>query len=100
MSTPPVFTSFEDPDLASRARALAGVPAGAFLFCQIYFSLYPLLTTVPRWLFEGVRVVLLLGTVGGLAGILYLGVRYRRQWSWRAALWLAVVLGCALACGY
>jgi drug/metabolite transporter (DMT)-like permease len=98
-----MFTSFEDPDLASRARNLAGAPAGAFLLAQVYFTLYPLLTTVPRWLFEAVRVVLLLGTVIGLAGVLYLcaqGLRDRRPWSSRAALWLALGLAGAGACGY
>ena len=97
-----MFTSFQDPDLASRARALAGVPAGAFLFTQVYFTLYPLLTAVPRPLFETVRVVLLLGTGIGLAGVLYLvaqGLRDGRQWSSRAAFWLALDLAAASACG-
>jgi hypothetical protein len=100
LSLSPVFTSFQEPDLASRARALVAVPAGAFLLTQIYFSLYPLLTTVPRWLFETVRLVLLLGTVGGIAGGDWLAVRYRRQWSSRGGLWLAVTFGCSLLCGY
>src|SRR5436309_9940917 len=95
-----MFTSFKDPDLASRARTLAGVPAGAFLLAQVYFTLYPLLSTVPRGLFETVRVALLLGTGIGLAGVLYLGARYRRQWSSRAAFWLALDLAAASACGY
>jgi hypothetical protein len=63
-----VFTSFQVPDLASRARVLAGVPGGAFLVSQLYLTLYPLLEEVPRWLFELVRLVLLAGAVGGLAG--------------------------------
>lgn len=106
MSTPPhapVFSAFAEPDLAARARAWAGAPGGAFLLAQAYFTLYPLLSTVPRWLFEAVRVVLLLGTVAGLAGVLYLGMqglRDRRQWSWRAALWLALGLAGAGACGF
>jgi len=94
-----VFTSFQEPDLASRARALAVLPVGAFLLTQLYFSLYPLLATVPRWLFEGVRVLLLLGTLGGIAGGVGLAFRYRQQWSWRGGLWLAVTLGCSLLCG-
>jgi drug/metabolite transporter (DMT)-like permease len=101
-----VFTSFQDPDLASRARTVAGVPGGAFLLTQIYFTLYPLLSAVPRWLFEGVRTILLTGTVGGLAGILFLiwhGLRRRResdQLDGRAAFWLALALGGVLACGF
>lgn len=95
-----MFTSFQDPDLASRARVLAGVPGGAFLLSQLYFTLYPLLTEVPRWLFELVRLVLLAGAVGGLAGVCYLGLRYRRQLGWRAALWLALDLAGALVCGF
>jgi hypothetical protein len=96
---PLVFTSFQEPDLASRARALVALPAGAFLFSQLYFSLYPLLETVPRWLFEGVRIVLLAGTLGGIAGAAWLAMRERRRWSWRGGIWLAVTLGCSLACG-
>ena len=99
MSTPLVFTSFQEPDLASRARALALLPGGAFLLSQLYFSLYPLLETVPRWLFEGVRVVLLAGALGGICGAAWLGVRERRQWSWRGGIWLAVTLGGSLLCG-
>lgn len=95
-----MFTSFQDPDLASRARALVALPAGAFLLTQLYFSLYPLLEAVPRWLFEGVRLVLLLGTAGGLAGGVWLAIRYRRTWSWQGGLWLAVNFGCSLLCGY
>ena len=97
-----MFTAFEEPDLASRARGLAGVPGGAFLLTQIYFTLYPLLTTVPRWLFEAVRILLLLGTAGGIAALLYLGYRGTRdrQWTWGAALWLGVILAFALLCGH
>jgi hypothetical protein len=104
MST--LFTSFQEPDLASRARALAGLPGGTFLLSQLYFTLYPLLAGVPRWLFESVRAVLLAGALGGLAGILYLGARglheSRRgiRAGWRAALWLAVDLAFALICGF
>jgi hypothetical protein len=100
-----MFTSFEEPDLAARARGLAGAPGGAYLLAQIYFTLYPLLESVPRWLFEAVRVTLLLGTVAGIAGIagiLYIGrrgVRDRAQWSWSVALWLGVTLLFTLLCG-
>ncbi len=103
-----MFTSFQEPDLAARARGLAGAPGGAYLLAQIYFTLYPLLETVPRWLFEAVRVTLLLGTlagiagIAGLAGILYIGGvrgRDRAQWSWSVALWLGVTLLFTLLCG-
>jgi len=97
-----VFSSFQDPDLASRARTLAGVPGGAFLASQIYFTLYPLLTEVPRWLFELVRLALLAGALGGLAGALYLSVRYRQELgrNWRGGLWLVLDLAGALVCGF
>jgi hypothetical protein len=97
-----MFTSFEEPDLAARARGLAGLPGGAFLLAQIYFTLYPLLTTVPRWLFETVRIVLLLGTAAGMVSILYLSYRglRDRQWTWGAALWLGVTLAFALLSGH
>jgi hypothetical protein len=95
-----VFSSFQDPDLASRARTLAGVPGGAYLLSQLYFTLYPLLLSVPRWLFESVRLVLSAGTAGGLGGVLYLILRYRRQLGGRAVFWLAVDLAGALVCGF
>jgi len=105
-----VFTSFRDPDLADRARRLAGLPAAAFLATQLYFSLYPLLESVPRWLFETIRLLLLAGAAGGLAGVgrlALLGLRARRgggeldnldRFNRRALLWLALVLAAALAC--
>ena len=97
-----MFTSFEEPDLAARARGLVWAPGGAYLLAQIYFTLYPLLLTVPRWLFETVRIVLLLGTGGGIAGILYIlyrGTRERR-WTWGVTLWLGVLLAFALLSGH
>ncbi len=97
-----MFTSFEDPDLATRARGLVGSPGGAFLLAQIYLTLYPLLTTVPRWLFEAVRLTLLLGTVGGIAGIVYISFRglRERRWTWGVTLWLAVNAAFCLLSGH
>jgi hypothetical protein len=97
-----MFTSFEEPDLAARARGLVWPAGGAFLLAQIYFTLYPLLTTVPLWLFEVVRLALLLGTAGGVAGILYIVYRglWERRWTWGVALWLGVNLAFALLSGH
>ena len=101
-----MFSSFQDPDLASRARALAALPGGAFLVDQLYLTLYPLLTTVPRWLFEAVRLDLLAGALGGVGGVLYLSMSARRKLrepgrrGGRAVLWLGLDLAGALLCGY
>jgi hypothetical protein len=101
-TAPTMFTSFEEPDLAARARGLVWPPGGAFLLAQIYLTLYPLLTTVPSWLFEAVRLTLLLGTLGGIAGILYISYRGMRdrRWNWGVTLWLGVNLAFSLLSGH
>ena len=96
-----MFTSFAEPNLAARARGLVWPPVVAFFLTQIYFTLYPLLLTVPRWLFEAIRLALLLGTAAGTLGILYIAYRgtRERRWTWGVALWLGVNLAFTLLSG-
>lgn len=62
-----MFSDFRAPDLAARLRTAAAWPLGAYLVAQTYFTLYPLLAGVPRWLFEGVRIDLLVGVLAGVS---------------------------------
>jgi hypothetical protein len=96
-----MFSAFREPDLAARLRAAAAWPLGAYLLAQLYFTLYPLLTEVPRWLFEAVRADLGIGLLGGLAAGLRLALAGPRERpSLPAAGWLAALAGGLLACGW
>jgi hypothetical protein len=102
-----VFSEFRAPDLAARLRAAAVWPLGAYLLAQVYFTLYPLLAAVPRWLFETVRADLLVGLAAGLAaGLrLTLGGRPQRQDTGRpfdlpATGWLVALAAGLLLCGW
>jgi hypothetical protein len=108
-----VFSEFRAPDLAARLRAAAVWPLGAYLLAQLYFTLYPLLAEVPRWLFESVRVDLLAGLAGGLAAGLSAahGERDdggdhedrqepRPRLGLPAAGWLMALAGGLLLCGW
>jgi hypothetical protein len=98
-----VFSDFREPDLSARLRAAAAWPLGAYLLAQLYFTLYPLLVQVPRWLFETVRADLLGGFVLGLALGLRLAVErrpHRRRFDLPAAGWLAALAGGLLLCGW
>ncbi len=108
-----MFAEFRAPDLAARLRAAAAWPLGAYLLAQLYFTLYPLLAEVPRWLFESVRVDLLAGLAGGLISGLSAarperddrddpGARQepRPRLGLPAAGWLAALAGGLLLCGW
>src|SRR5436305_6816112 len=102
---PAVFSAFQEPDLAARLRTAALWPLGAYLLAQTYFTLYPLLAQVPRWLFEAVRVDLGMGLGAGL-GVLLGGLsrradpEARRRFDLPAAGWLAALAGGLLLCGW
>jgi hypothetical protein len=83
-----VFESFEESALPGRLRALALGVLAAYLAAQAYFTAIPLLSSVPRWLFEGVRLILLAGAAAGLLGGAALCWRHRRALGWDAAGWL------------
>jgi len=103
-----VFSDFQEPDLAARLRAAAVWPLGAYLLAQMYFTLYPLLSQVPRWLFEAVRADLAAGLGLGLFWGLALGARLAaerrpadgRRFDLPAAGWLAAWAGGLLLCGW
>ena len=96
-----MFTdTFRESTLSERLRGLAVLPGAAFLLCQVYFSLIGLLTAVPRWLFESVRILLLAGAAAGLVGTVVLVWRHRAGWSWGAAAWLGVVVAASLLCAW
>jgi hypothetical protein len=84
--------------LATRLRGLALLPAGAFLGAEFYEMLTTLLERVPPWLFESVRVLLLLGgTVGPLFAARLVLTR-RGELGAAAIGWLSVVLIAAGLC--
>jgi hypothetical protein len=97
-----VFSAFQEPDLAARLRTAALWPLGAYLLAQLYFTLYPLLPAVPRWLFEAVRVDLAAGLGAGLGLLVWLLVRRpaSRRFGLPAAGWLAAWAGGLLLCGW
>lgn len=96
-----MFTdTFREPTLSERLRGLAVVPGAAYLLCEGYFSLIGWLSSVPRWLFESVRLLLLAGAAAGLAGAVVLVWRRRAEWSWGAAGWLGVVAVASLLCAW
>jgi hypothetical protein len=61
-----VFESITAPDAAARLRNAAVPPLAAFLFAQLYFTLYPMLTRVPAALFWLVVLVLYSGAIAGI----------------------------------
>jgi hypothetical protein len=101
-----VFSDFREPDLAARLRAAALWPVGAYLLAQLCFTLFSLLTQLPRWLFEAVRVDLGLGFAAGLGTLawgLAAAVRLpseERRFDLPAAGWLAALAGGLLLCGW
>ncbi|MFP5246435.1 MAG: hypothetical protein ACLGH0_07040 [Thermoanaerobaculia bacterium] len=61
-----------------RLRNAAVAPMAAFLFAQVYFTIYPLLPRVPAALFWFVAAVLLAGVVTG--AVLIIRAAERNVW--------------------
>ena len=96
-----MFSAFREPNLAARLRAAAAWPLGAYLVALLYLILYPLLSEVPRWLFEAVRADLGIGLLGGIAAGLRIAIAGPREGlDLPAAGWLAALAGGLLACGW
>lgn len=95
-----MFESFEEPALPGRLRALVVGVFAMYLAAQLYFTAIPLLPAVPRWLFEGVRLILLAGAAAGLLGGAALCWRHRRTLGWDAAGWLLALAAGILLCAW
>lgn len=93
-----MFEAFEPPTLSARLRALTVIPLGAFLLVQMYFTLAPLLTRVPAWLFWTADFVALAGAAAGLGGALRLTLRHRAEVRGLAIAWLMTAVGASIFC--
>ncbi|HEX7151172.1 MAG TPA: hypothetical protein VF618_06770 [Thermoanaerobaculia bacterium] len=95
-----MFESFQEPQPAERLRAVAAAPVAAFLLAQFYFSLYPLLSRVPAWLFWLIVAILFAGTAWGFFATARIVVRHGRSLGWRGIVWLVFAVLASLVCGW
>lgn len=65
-----MFESIRAPDASARLRNGAVPPLAAFLFAQLYFTIYPMFERVPAPLFWSVVVIAFAGAIAGIVQIL------------------------------
>lgn len=79
-------------------RRIALAPLAAFLFELVYLTLVPLLGRVPPALFWLLVLVMLAGTVIGIAGIARLIIAHRAEIAGRVLAWLIAAAAITLVC--
>ena len=90
----------EEPALHERLRAVTLWTFAAWVLTQLYFSSIPMLPGVPRWLFEGVRLLLVAGAVGGAGGAVLVLLRHKERVRAHAAVWLLALAVGVLLCAW
>ena len=93
-----MFEAIEQRDPAAEVRRIALAPLAAFLLELVYLTLVPLLRRVPPALFWTLTLVLLAGTIAGVAGIARFVVRRRRELAGRVLAWLIAAIAITLVC--
>lgn len=93
-----VLTPPPEDTLSARMRRFAGVSIVAWIAFELYLTVVPLLASVPRWMFEASRLLLLIAGAGALAFTLIAAVRNRNQLRGRALIWFALAIAAALLC--
>lgn len=93
-----MFEAIERRDAAADARRIALAPLAAFLFELAYLTLAPLLGRVPPAIFWFVVIVMLAGTVLGIAGVARFLVRRRGEVAGRVLAWLVAAIVVTVIC--
>ena len=79
-------------------RRFSGISIGAWVGVELYLTLVPLLTTVPRWMFEASRLVLLAAGAVALTLTVLTAARNFRQLRGPTFNWFVLALAAASLC--
>lgn len=94
-----MFESIGERDPAAGARRIAAAPLAAFLIELAYLTLAPLLGRVPPALFWLLVLVMLAGTIAGVAGIVRFVKQHRGKIVGRVLAWLIAAAVITIVCG-
>ena len=91
-----MFESFRPPDRAVRLRNAAAAPFAALLALQLYETVQPLFGRAPAPLFLVMQLLMLAGTLAGVAAIARALGASVDDWSARDVAWLIAAVAITL----